>query len=101
MGLVLTLAAQGTLLAMRATPAGLALSALIGAAGLVLAGGGAAPDPEAERRLEREIARVQAATDAALARMVLRPHPELGAVDGDPEAWPLPEAVRRWRDGDG
>ena len=99
LGLVLTLAAQGTLLAMRATPAGMAASALIAAAGLVLAGRSAGGAPEDAARLEAEIARVQAATDAALGRMALRLHPELAAAGGDPEAWPLPEAVRRWRDG--
>ncbi|CUH32955.1 hypothetical protein JSE7799_00958 [Jannaschia seosinensis] len=94
MGLVLTLAAQGTLLAMRATPAGLAVSVLIGAAGLAAGRGRDAPDPDGPAILETQIARVQKATDAALASLDLRLHPELAAEGGDPEAWPLPQAVK-------
>ncbi|MEM7642204.1 MAG: hypothetical protein AAF366_06710 [Pseudomonadota bacterium] len=94
MGLVLTLVAQGTLLAMRATPAGLAMSALLGASGLLIARDRERPDPDALATLEAEIARVQHATDAALERMELRLHPDLAAEGGDPEAWPLPLAVR-------
>lgn len=93
MGFVLTLAAQGTLLAMRATPAGLAISALIGAAGLALGRAGAA-GPEAAARLEAEIARVRAAADAAFAGLELRLHRDLSGGRGDPEAWPIPAAVR-------
>ena len=93
MGLVLTLAAQGTLLAMRATPAGFALSALLGAAGLAVGRDRRAPDPDAPAKLEAEVARVQRATDAALHGLELRLHPELGP-GGDPEAWPLPQTVR-------
>ncbi|MEM8849001.1 MAG: hypothetical protein AAGE03_03090 [Pseudomonadota bacterium] len=98
MGLVLTLAAQGTLLAMRATPAGLAMSALLGASGLLIARDREPPDADAPARLEAEIARVQAATDAALERMELRLHPDLAAEGGDAEAWPLPQAVRDVRE---
>ncbi|MEM8824142.1 MAG: hypothetical protein AAGF30_11070 [Pseudomonadota bacterium] len=94
MGFVLTLAAQGTLLAMRATPAGLAVSALLGASGLLIARDRAAPDPDAAAKLEAEIARVQKATDAALERIEVRLHPDLAPEGGDPEAWPLPQAVR-------
>ncbi|MEM9795147.1 MAG: hypothetical protein AAF919_01570 [Pseudomonadota bacterium] len=96
MAFVLTLAAQGALLATRATPVGLALSALIGAAGLVLARDSDAgtSGPEAGAKLEAEIARVRAATDAALARMELRLHPDLAKGRGDPEAWPIPAAVQ-------
>ncbi|WGH77633.1 hypothetical protein [Jannaschia ovalis] len=94
LGLVLTLAASGTLIALRATPAGLALSALLGASGLLVGRSGATPPPDAAATLEAEIARVQSATDAALRDLTLRLHPELAPEGGDPEAWPLPQAVR-------
>ncbi|WP_298429413.1 hypothetical protein [uncultured Jannaschia sp.] len=94
MGLVLTLAAQGALLAMRATPAGLATSALLGVAALVLGRDRHAPGPHDPARLEAEIERVKAATDRALDRLDLKIHPELSGGEGDSDAWPLPQAVR-------
>lgn len=93
LGYVLTLAASGAALALRASPAGLAVSALIAAAGLAL-GRTEPPGAEDAARLEAEIARTRAALDAALPGLRLRLHPELSGGPGDAEAWPIPGAVR-------
>ncbi|MBM2576125.1 hypothetical protein JQC91_07390 [Jannaschia sp. Os4] len=104
LGALAGLAVQGASVLLRTNPVGLVVGTAITVGSLAL-GRRRPPEPDAAR-LEKRIARVQAATEAALPGLELRLHRDLyahawagsegGRLTGmDYDAWPVPLPVRR------